>query len=345
MSAAPQTLQLHSRHSWQEQLQQAIRTPSELSAALGLTLEELPYSAAADDAFPLLVPAAFVARMEKGNAWDPLLRQVLAVPQENLPAEGFSDDPVGETSLYADTPGVIQKYQGRALLVATGQCAVNCRYCFRRSYPYGDNSQSSKERLAAIDTLLADPSIGEVILSGGDPLLLPDASLAAIARRLRGNTRGITLRIHTRLPIVIPDRVTASLIDALMPREQRVVVVVHSNHPREIDHDTARALERLRDGGVTVLNQSVLLKGINDDADVLAELSDQLFAAGAMPYYLHMLDKVAGSAHFEVSELRARQILGQLASKRPGYLVPKLAVEVPGADSKREIAPDYVGGF
>ncbi|WP_439102800.1 EF-P beta-lysylation protein EpmB [Congregibacter sp.] len=341
MNAASSTLKLHSSQSWQEQLQGAIRTPSELAAALGLTLEELPYSSRADDAFPLLVPAAFVERMEGGNRLDPLLRQVLAIDEETVAAEGFTDDPVGETSLYRDTPGVIRKYQGRALLVATGQCAVNCRYCFRRSYPYSDNSQSSRERLAAIDTLLEDASIAELILSGGDPLLLPDDSLAAIAARVRTGDRGVTLRIHTRLPIVIPDRVTSSLIDALTPREQRVVVVVHSNHPKEIDHDTARSLNRLRDSGITVLNQSVLLKGVNDDADILAELSDRLFAAGTMPYYIHMLDKVAGSAHFEVSEARARQILGQLASRRPGYLVPKLAIEVPGADSKQEIAPDY----
>ncbi|WOJ97221.1 EF-P beta-lysylation protein EpmB [Congregibacter brevis] len=341
MTANTALLQIHSSQTWKEQLQDAIRTPSALASAVGLTLEQLPYSKDADDSFSLLVPRAFAQRMEKGNAKDPLLRQVLAASGETLKVEGFNDDPVAETSLYADTPGVIRKYHGRALLIATGQCAVNCRYCFRRAYPYTDNVQSSKERLAAIDQLLEDSDIGELILSGGDPLLLTDAKLAAIAERLRQSDRQITLRIHTRLPIVIPDRVTDQLIDALRPKEQPVVVVVHSNHPAEIDNSTAQALSRLRSEGVTVLNQSVMLRGVNDSAEILGQLSDRLFAAGTMPYYIHMLDPVSGSAHFEVLESQARQILGQLAAMRPGYLVPKLAVEVPGASSKREIAPDY----
>ncbi|WP_439106217.1 EF-P beta-lysylation protein EpmB [Congregibacter sp.] len=341
MSDGTTLLRVQHIESWQEQLQNALRSPDELAAAVGLALEDLPYSTAADADFPLLVPEAFVARMQKGNPKDPLLRQVLAAEEETRQVEGFTDDPNAETSLYAGAPGVIQKYRGRALLVATGQCAVNCRYCFRRSYPYGDNAQSSKDRLASIDQLLKDASIGEVILSGGDPLLLPDATLATIAQRIRQSDRDVTLRIHTRLPIVIPDRVTSQFIDALTPTQMRVVVIVHSNHPNEIDHTTASALDRLRSAGITVLNQSVLLRGVNDDAEVLGQLSDRLFAAGTLPYYIHMLDKVTGSAHFEVAESEAKRILGQLAGIRPGYLVPKLAAEIPGADSKREISPAY----
>ncbi|MDP5052961.1 MAG: EF-P beta-lysylation protein EpmB [Congregibacter sp.] len=341
MSLQLQTLRVEQTQSWQEQLQNAIRSPAELAATVGIALKDLPYSAIADDDFALLVPHAFAGRMQKGNAADPLLRQVLAAHEETKTVAGFSTDPVAETSLYAGAPGVLQKYRSRALLVVTGQCAVNCRYCFRRSYPYADNAQSSRERLHAIDELLTDTNIQELILSGGDPLLLPDAQLAAITTHISKSARQITLRIHTRLPIVIPDRVTSTLLAALSTASVPVVVVVHSNHPNEIDAATSQSLRRLRDAGITVLNQSVMLKDINDDAEVLAQLSDRLFASGALPYYIHMLDKVTGSAHFEVSLDRARQIMGELAAARAGYLVPKLAMEVPGADSKREIAPDY----
>lgn len=334
-------LAIHSRATWQEQLQSAIRTPEDLAAAVGLAMDALPYCGVADDAFSLLVPQAFASRIEKGNAEDPLLLQVLAADEETVKVAGFSNDPVAETSLYSGSPGVIQKYHGRALLIATGHCAINCRYCFRRSYPYSDNAQSTTDRLSAIDRLLEDPSIHELILSGGDPLLLPDGNLAVIADHIRQHSRRITLRVHTRLPIVIPDRVTNSLINALMPSGIPVVVIVHCNHPNEIDEETSQALLRLRNAGITVLNQSVMLRGVNDDAQILGELSDRLFASGTLPYYIHLLDKVAGSAHFEVAEAQARKIMGQLAGKRPGYLVPKLAVEVPGAESKREISPDY----
>lgn len=342
MNTGELALRIHRSETWQEQLQGAIRTPQDLAAAVGLPLDALPHSGAADAAFPLLVPQAFASRMEKGNAEDPLLRQVLAADEETAEVAGFSSDPVEETSLYAGSPGVIQKYRGRALLIATGHCAINCRYCFRRSYPYSDNAQSTADRRVAIDRLLEDPEIHELILSGGDPLLLPDHNLAAIAQRIHQQNRQVTLRIHTRLPIVIPDRVTDSLIQALVPSHIPVVVIIHCNHPNEIDEETSQALRRLRNAGITVLNQSVILRGVNDDAQVLGDLSDRLFAAGTLPYYIHLLDRVAGSAHFEVTESQARKIVGQLAGIRPGYLVPKLAVEVPGAASKREIAPDYL---
>lgn len=341
MTSDANILKVCTKESWQEQLQNAIRTPTDLAAAVGIALEDLPYSLAADRGFPLLVPRAFAARIERGNVADPLLRQILAAQDETRIVTGYSKDPLAETSLYAGTPGLLQKYTGRALLVVTGQCAINCRYCFRRDYPYADNAQSSAERLATIDRLLDDPSIGEIILSGGDPLLLPDEQIAAMARRIARHQRSVTLRIHTRLPMVIPERVTDSLIQALSEPGLPSVMVLHSNHPNEIDAPTAHAIKSLRDAGTTVLNQSVLLAGVNDKPEVLAHLSDRLFAAGALPYYIHMLDKVAGAAHFEVSEDSARRIMGELSGMRPGYLVPKLAVERPGAHSKRQLEPVY----
>jgi EF-P beta-lysylation protein EpmB len=334
-------LALQVRETWQEQLQHALRSPGELADFVGLTPAELGFSAAADASFPLLVPRAFAARMRPGDPDDPLLRQVLAAPAETIETSGYLKDPVAEVSRYGGSPGVLQKYSGRALLIVTGQCAVNCRYCFRRHYPYAENAQSSKARLASIDALLDDLSIRELILSGGDPLLLPDDQLAAIAERIASRQRGVTLRIHTRLPIVIPDRVTESLVEALSRAGLTVVMVMHSNHPNEIDDEAARGIGRLKSAGITVLNQAVLLRGVNDSAATLAALSDRLFAAGALPYYLHLLDKVASAAHFDVSEEDARKLVGELAGMRPGYLVPKLAVELPGASSKREIAPSY----
>jgi len=327
--------------SWQQQLQGALRSPGALALALGLDVEALPLARGSAAQFPLLVPRAFVARMEPGNPRDPLLLQVLSSAEEDVTAPGFSANPVGELDRYADRPGLIHKYAGRALLVATGQCAVHCRYCFRRHYPYDENALSRANRLQHVDDLLADPDIGEIILSGGDPLLLSDRELAQITERLAASDRRVTLRLHTRLPVVIPDRVTDALLEALGADGPAVVLVLHANHPREIDGPTARAIGRLRATGVTVLNQSVLLAGINDDARVLAELSDALFAAGALPYYLHQLDRVAGAAHFEVGDEQARRIVGRLAALRPGYLVPRLMREVAGATSKRELAPLY----
>ncbi|MFK7830376.1 MAG: EF-P beta-lysylation protein EpmB [Congregibacter sp.] len=330
------------RESWQEQLQNAIRTPQELAGAVGLSESALGYSAAADAQFPLLIPRAFAARMRRSDPQDPLLRQVLAMPVEIQVHEGYSTDPVDEVSRYGGTPGVLQKYQDRALLVLTGQCAVNCRYCFRRHYPYGDNTQSTSDRRLALKKLLDDKNLQEIILSGGDPLLLPDAQIASISDQIAASPNDVIVRIHTRLPIVIPDRVTDALISALQRPGMSVVIVLHCNHPNEIDLPTHSAIQKLVQAGLTVLNQSVLLAGVNDDADTLAQLSDCLFRAGALPYYLHTLDKVAGAAHFDLPVSSARVLAAQLAAIRPGYLVPKLMVETPGASSKRELAPDYI---
>ncbi|MEO0435466.1 MAG: EF-P beta-lysylation protein EpmB [Pseudomonadota bacterium] len=327
--------------SWQQQLQQAIKTPLALAANIGVELKDLPYSLGAQEDFPLLVPHAFAARMKRGDPQDPLLRQVLASNDELLVAQGFGIDPVGEVEQNSGDTAVIKKYHGRALLVLTGQCAVNCRYCFRRHYPYDNQRQSTRERDATLNKLLDDEALNEIILSGGDPLVLPDKSLAGIFQLLERRRPDVTLRIHSRLPIVIPDRITDSFLALVGESKLKVVLVLHANHPQEIDRSVARAIGALKSRGVLVLNQSVLLAKVNDDAKVLAELSDRLFAAGALPYYIHLLDRVAGAVHFEVEEEKAQKIVGELAECRPGYLVPKLARELSGAGSKRELAPLY----
>lgn len=326
---------------WQEQLRAAIRTAEDLAAALAIPLAALPFASAADRDFPLLVPRAFAARMRRGDPTDPLLRQVLASPQELERVEGYGPDPVGELALGSRTEGVLKKYQGRALLMATGHCAVNCRYCFRRHFPYAEAAMSQADRLAQVRKLAGDPEVRELILSGGDPLLLGDPQLGALTAVAAQSRTLKTLRVHTRLPVVIPDRVTDGLLDALRDDGLRTVLVLHANHAREIDGATAAAIGRMAAAGITVLNQAVMLAGVNDSAGALAELSDALFECGALPYYLHQLDPVAGAAHFAVSKGRARRIVGELAAIRPGYLVPRLVVELAGASSKRELAPDY----
>ena len=271
--------------------------------------------------------------MRRRDPNDPLLRQVLPLGDEDSPAPGFTADPVGELAL-APTAGVLHKYRGRALLVATGACAVHCRYCFRRHFPYGDIGGSVADWQAAVELIASDPEISEVILSGGDPLTLPDVRVSELARRVVRVPHVRRLRIHTRLPIVLPQRVDEDLVAWLSHLDLPTVVVVHSNHAQEIDADVRRALAALRATGVSLLNQSVLLAGVNDTADALVELSESLFDAGVLPYYLHMLDPVAGAAHFEVSDKEAKDLHRQLTSRLPGYLVPRLVREVPGAPAK-----------
>ncbi len=294
--------------------------------------------ARATDQLALRVPRGFVRRMRHGDPKDPLLLQVLPTAREVEPAAGFGPDPVGEIGR-GGPPGLLRKYRGRALLVVVGACAVHCRYCFRRHFPYAEATAVGAGRQAAVAAIAADPDITEVILSGGDPLSLPETSLARLLAELADISHVRRLRLHTRLPIVLPERVDAPLLALLGGLRTQVVVVVHANHPAELDDDVALALGVLGDAGATVLNQSVLLAGVNDSADALAELSERLFAAGALPYYLHLLDPVAGAAHFEVDEARARRIVGELAARLPGYLVPRLVREVEGASAKVPLAP------
>ena len=315
---------------WQRELARAL---SDLGELLRL-LEVAPGAVdASPDPFPLRVPRPYVARMRRRDPHDPLLRQVLPTTAERLPVAGFSTDPLQERAA-AVAPSLLRKYAGRALVIATGACAVHCRYCFRRHFPYARHRQSAN--FDAVERIRADPGIREVILSGGDPLTLTDAHFARLTARIGALPHVARLRLHTRLPVVIPQRVTSALVDALAAVPQQVVVVLHFNHPNEIDADCRRALAALR--GFVLLNQSVLLAGVNDAPAMLAALSERLFEAGVLPYYLHLPDAVAGTAHFGVSEARAISIHRQLAAALPGYLVPKLVREVAGAAAKECLA-------
>ena len=319
--------------NWQTLWREAITDPRELLSLLGLDDLAGRISAAAASQFPLRVPRGFVARMRRGDAEDPLLRQVLPVIEEELVVPGFDFDAVGDGAARGAS-GVIHKYQGRALLVATGSCAVHCRYCFRRHFPYGEETAAANQWREALAYLRTDTSIAEVLLSGGDPLSLSTAKLAEFTDALRQLPHVRRLRLHTRLPIVLPERVDAPLLAWLRDLPWPTVVVVHANHGNELDQDVAAALASLRATGVTLLNQSVLLRGVNDDADTLVDLSERLFESGVLPYYLHQLDRVVGAAHFEVTDQRARELADALHARLPGYLVPRLVREVAGASGK-----------
>ena len=322
--------------SWQQALANSIRDPKELFKLLELDERQLPNALRACNDFALQVPRAFVDRMVKGDWNDPLLQQILPQGRELDIHPGFSNDPLLEI---ADNPvsGLIHKYQGRVLLVVSGGCAINCRYCFRRHFPYQNNNPSSSEWQAALDYIGQDSSITEVILSGGDPLAANDKRLTDLANRIAAIPQVDTLRVHTRMPIVIPQRISSAAIDWLTSTRLKPVMVIHCNHPNEIDEDVVNALQTLRQAGVTLLNQTVLLAGINDSVDTLNNLSKRLFTAGVLPYYLHLLDKVNGSAHFDVAEQRAQELIGELRGQLPGYLVPKLVREQAGAMSKMAI--------
>ena len=274
--------------------------------------------------------------MRPGDPADPLLRQVLPVGAEQASVTGYVTDPVGDTA--ADHgQGLLRKYQGRALLIATSACAIHCRFCFRRHFPYTDLGSTASRTAAAITRVAEDPSLSEVILSGGDPLMLDDGQLGRLIAQLDciGHLR--RLRIHTRLPVVLPTRVTEELLGILAGSRLTPVVVIHANHPRELGQGAEQALQRLRRAGVTLLNQSVLLRGVNDDRATLRQLSERLFHCATLPYYLHQLDPVAGAAHFQVTDQCAIGLVETLRQQLPGYLVPRLVREVPGAGSKTPV--------
>ena len=323
---------------WQQLWRDAVTDPLELLALLGLSGHADALLPKADTGFALRVPRGFVARMRHGDPADPLLRQVLPLAAELAVAPGFVRDAVGDLPARA-AHGVLHKYEGRALLIATGSCSVNCRYCFRRHFPYADETAAANRWSASLAHLAADPSIGEVILSGGDPLSLATPKLAELGAGLAGVAHVRRLRIHTRLPVVLPERIDGEFLAWLAALPLQRVVVIHANHPDEIDAAVARACADLRAIGVTLLNQSVLLRGVNDDAGTLAGLSEALFGAGVLPYYLHQLDRVAGAAHFEVDDACALDLVRALRGRLPGYLVPHLVREEPGAPSKVPVVP------
>lgn len=329
----PGTVPLRQVPSWQAELARAVTEPEELLGLLALGPEWLPAARAAARLFPLRVPRGFVARMRPGDPHDPLLRQVLPLGEELVAAAGFGPDPVGDLAAMA-VPGVLHKYRGRVLLTATGACAIHCRYCFRRHFPYSESNAAADHWRAALKYIAADDSIAEVILSGGDPLTLADAKLAEFAAALHAIPHVRRLRLHTRLPIVLPERVNQDLLAWLEKTRLKPVAVVHANHATEIDAAVRTALAALAGAGVHLLNQSVLLRGVNDNIESLSDLSEALFAAGVLPYYLHWLDRVQGAAHFEVDESRAHGLMQELNGRLPGYLVPRLVREIPGAPGK-----------
>ncbi|EAQ79096.1 EF-P beta-lysylation protein EpmB [Blastopirellula marina] len=322
---------------WQNAMKAALRDPAELCRLLQLpeACSEAAIAAASD--FPLFVPREFAAKMTLGDPHDPLLVQVLPVLRELDSPQGFTVDPVGDDQAVL-TPGLLQKYAGRALLVTTGACAVHCRYCFRRHFPYAEVPSGVAAWSDAIAALAADPSIQEVLLSGGDPLTLADATLAQLAQQLAAIPHLRRIRVHTRLPIMIPQRINDQLLSWLVGTRLTPIVVIHANHPRELDLPVVAAIDRLNQAGVMVLNQAVLLAGVNDDVDVLAELSERLIDQRVTPYYLHQLDRVKGAAHFEVPRERGVDLIRQLRARLPGYAVPRYVEEIAGQPNKTIIA-------
>jgi len=324
--------------AWRRELAAAIRDPAELARLLELPAEVLAGADRAQQAFRVLVPRGFAARMQPGDPDDPLLRQVLpsAVELAPQPPE-FVRDPLGEAAARR-ADGVLVKYRGRALLVTSGACAVHCRYCFRRHFPYSGENPRRDDWRPAVDAIAADSTLEEAILSGGDPLMLDDAELAALSERLGAIPHLRYLRIHTRLPIVLPERVDDDLLGWLSTSRLPITMVVHANHANEIDINVREACRRLRAGVRFLLNQSVLLAGVNDDAEALTRLSQALSDAGVLPYYLHLPDRVEGTAHFDVEKARGQALIAAMRATLPGYLVPRLAREEPGAPGKSIIA-------
>ena len=322
--------------AWQRELAESVTRPEALIAALGLSVEHLAPARAAAEGFGLRVTASYLSRIRRGDPDDPLLRQILPRAEELVEAPGFISDPLHESAARR-APNLLQKYHGRALLITTEACAIHCRYCFRREFPYAESREGDGRLRAALEAIAGDESLQEIILSGGDPLSLSDARLASITDALAAAPHVRRIRVHTRQPIVLPSRVDDGLLAWIRGIRLPLVFVLHVNHANELDADVRGACARLRAAGVTLLNQSVLLRGVNDDVDTLESLSASLFDAGVLPYYLHLPDRVRGTAHFDVEEARARELLSRLAGRLSGYLVPRLVREVPGAPSKMAV--------
>lgn len=325
---------LHQEKNWQSQLSDLITDPSELLHVLELSSEQLLSGAImASEQFKLRVPRAFVGKMQVGNPLDPLLLQVLPHHLELEEHPEFVTDPLGEEAAN-QMPGVLHKYQSRFLLTLTGACAIHCRYCFRRHFPYQENLPKNEDWLKIKHYIEQNPSINEVILSGGDPLTLSNRKLALWIERLSSLDQIKIVRIHSRVPIVIPNRLDEEFISILKNSRLRIIVVIHSNHASELDDYTCSKLLQLSLHHITVLNQAVLLKGVNDSAQSLTELSYRLFEARVMPYYLHVLDKVKGAQHFDLRSSQIDQIYHDVLASLPGYLVPKLVREIAGEKNK-----------
>jgi len=333
----PQTQLIDTKQAWQIALANAIKDPQELLKQLGLSDKLIAIKGDIIKNFPLRVPQSYINKMRYGDVNDPLLRQVFPLIDESYFVEHFVTDPVGD-NLAVSSPGLLQKYHGRALLVTTGACAIHCRYCFRRHFPYGDSNPLAGQWQHTLSTISNDSSINEVILSGGDPLVLSDNKLQKLVQDLEQVPHLKRLRIHTRLPIVLPERVDPHLISWLENTHLQTIMVIHANHANEIDSDVADALNKLRLAGCQLLNQAVLLRGINDNAEILIALSERLSDVSVLPYYLHLLDPVAGASHFDVADHVGVELINNIRTKLPGYLVPRLVREQQGETSKTVIS-------
>lgn len=332
----PQTNTRVIKQAWQTALANAIKDPEELLSQLGLSGR---LDAVDDDIikqFPLRVTQSYINKMRYGDPKDPLLRQVFPLIDENIDMVNFVADPVGD-HLAITAPGILQKYNGRALLLTTGACAIHCRYCFRRHFLYGDSNPLASQWQETLTSISDDFSINEIILSGGDPLALTDTKLRILVSDIEKIKHIKRLRIHTRLPVVLPERIDEHLLSWISASRLQVVMVIHANHANELDQEVAQTLAALNLVGCQLLNQAVLLKGVNDDIDSLHNLSERLSELAVMPYYLHLLDRVAGASHFDVSEKVGITLIEQLRSLLPGYLVPRLVREQQGENSKTVI--------
>lgn len=327
---------IESTGDWKKELANATTSAHDLLRRLNLET----HLEAADlrPAFKCLATESYINKMQPGNINDPLLRQVLPLDKENdlqIQSAG-SIDPVGDVGAMT-SPGLLHKYHGRALLISTGACAIHCRYCFRRHYPYQQSACSSDALDKALDYLQQHTEIDEIILSGGDPLILENTKLDQLIKRLETIEHLQTLRIHTRLPVVLPSRINTGLLQSLSSSRFDVVMVIHANHANELQQAEYSKLQLLHQAGVTLLNQSVLLKGINDDCETLITLSKRLFECKTLPYYLHMLDPVAGAMHFAIDKKAALKLRNEMERQLPGYLVPKLVQEIAGKQAKTAI--------
>jgi EF-P beta-lysylation protein EpmB len=332
----PQTNTPVIKQAWQTALTNAVKDPKELLSQLGLSGELDSVNDDIIKQFPLRVTQSYINKMRYGDVNDPLLRQVFPLTDESIDVASFVTDPVGD-HLAVTTPGILQKYNGRALLLTTGACAIHCRYCFRRHFPYGDSNPLASQWQQTVESISDDTSINEIILSGGDPLALTDFKLSKLVSDIEQIKHIKRLRIHTRLPVVLPERIDENLLSWLTASRLQIVMVLHANHANEIDQEVAEALSALSLAGCQLLNQAVLLKGVNDDITSLRNLSERLSDVNVMPYYLHLLDRVAGASHFDVSEKIGIKLIDQLRSLLPGYLVPRLVREQQGENSKTVI--------
>ena len=322
--------------TWKKEMANMLRDPQELCDLLNITGDDKEQLEAACQLFPLRIPRPYLSRINANDLDDPLLLQALPQQTELLITEGYVSDPLEEAT-FTPVAGLLHKYHGRVLIVLNGSCAIHCRYCFRRHFPYQEHQIGAEDWQKILAYIAADSSIQEVILSGGDPLSCTDKVLARRCEDLAAISHVNTLRLHSRLPIMIPQRIDDNCLEWMQKTRLAVVMVIHANHAQELDNEVASALSKLSAIGVLLLNQSVLLKGVNDSVEALETLSRRLLSCGVMPYYLHVFDPVQSAAHFDIGDEVSKALHNELKSKVAGYLVPKLVRELPQETSKTSI--------